>query len=150
MENAEVEASMTIAFATGVFDLLHVGHVRFLQAAREQGDVLIVCVSTDDCKKWRPGREDPVIPFEQRCEMVAALSCVDIVIPYKGRGDDTAIEKHGASIRVVTDLWPGYDEEVLNEERRYHNRRGVKYVEVSYTRGVSSTLIKTRIRRAKL
>lgn len=132
---------MTVVFVTGVYDLLHVGHVRYLQRAKEQGDVLVVCVATDDCKKWRSGREDPVIPFEQRCELVAALRCVDIVIPYRGPGTYDAVEKHGASIRVITEQFP-YDWPRYLEDYEELERRGVKHVIVPYTLGVSSTQIK--------
>jgi len=69
-----------IVFTNGCFDLLHVGHIRYLQKAKELGDVLIVGLNSDDSVHSLgkgPGR--PVIPESQRAEMVAALHCVDVV-----------------------------------------------------------------------
>ena len=69
-----------IVFTNGCFDLLHVGHIRYLQKAKELGDVLIVGLNSDDSVHLLgkgPGR--PVIPESQRAEMVAALHCVDVV-----------------------------------------------------------------------
>ncbi len=65
---------MRLVLATGVFDLLHVGHVRYLQAASEMGTRLVVGV-TRDSGVGKPGR--PVIPEAERLEMVKALGCVD-------------------------------------------------------------------------
>lgn len=69
-----------VAFANGCFDLLHVGHVRFLAGAREQGDVLVVGVNSDRAvgKLKGPGR--PLLPAEARAELVAALASVDYVV----------------------------------------------------------------------
>ncbi len=69
-----------IAFANGCFDLLHVGHVRFLQGAKEQGDVLVVGVNTDRAVSALKGPGRPLLPEAARAELVAALEGVDYVI----------------------------------------------------------------------
>ena len=69
----------TVALANGVFDLLHVGHVRYLQAARQMADVLVVAVNSDASTRAYKGPNRPVIPERERAEMVAALWCVDFV-----------------------------------------------------------------------
>jgi rfaE bifunctional protein nucleotidyltransferase chain/domain len=69
-----------IAFANGCFDLLHVGHVRFLQGAREQGDVLVVGVNSDRAVSTLKGPGRPLLPEEARAELVAALAVVDYVV----------------------------------------------------------------------
>jgi D-glycero-beta-D-manno-heptose 1-phosphate adenylyltransferase len=69
-----------IAFANGHFDLLHVGHLRYLQAAREQGDVLVVAVNGDASVARLKGLERPVVPEAERAEMLAALNPVDFVV----------------------------------------------------------------------
>jgi rfaE bifunctional protein nucleotidyltransferase chain/domain len=69
-----------IAFANGCFDLLHVGHVRYLQGAREQGDVLVVGVNSDRSVAALKGPGRPLLSAEARCELVAALECVDYVV----------------------------------------------------------------------
>lgn len=69
----------TIAFTNGHFDLLHVGHVRYLQAARALGDALVVGLNSDASTAARkPGR--PLVPQEERAELLAALGCVDVVV----------------------------------------------------------------------
>lgn len=71
-----------IVFANGCFDLLHVGHVRYLQAAREQGDVLVVGVNSDRAVQALKGRGRPLLPAEARVEIVAALAAVDYVVVF--------------------------------------------------------------------
>ena len=71
-----------IAFANGCFDLLHVGHVRYLQGAREQGDVLVVGVNNDRSVTALKGPGRPLLKAEARCELVAALECVDYVVVF--------------------------------------------------------------------
>jgi D-beta-D-heptose 7-phosphate kinase/D-beta-D-heptose 1-phosphate adenosyltransferase len=75
----------TIVFANGCFELLHVGHVRYLQAARELGDLLVVAVNTDaSLAMVKPGRR-PVNSDAERMEILAALDAVDYVIPLADR-----------------------------------------------------------------
>ena len=68
-----------IVFANGCFDVLHVGHVRYLEAARALGDLLIVGINSDDQAHRLKGKGRPVLPAEQRAEIVAALEAVDLV-----------------------------------------------------------------------
>jgi rfaE bifunctional protein nucleotidyltransferase chain/domain len=69
-----------IVFANGAFDLLHVGHVRYLQAARREGDWLAVGINSDRSVRAAKGRDRPVLPEFERAEIVAALACVDAVV----------------------------------------------------------------------
>lgn len=69
-----------IAFANGCFDLLHVGHVRYLQGARKQGDVLVVGVNSDRSVLGLKGRGRPLLSEQARAELVAALEAVDYVV----------------------------------------------------------------------
>ena len=73
-------AGRTIAFANGCFDLLHVGHVRYLQAAAHEADVLIVAINDDQAVRKLKGAGRPIMPASDRAELVAALRCVDYVI----------------------------------------------------------------------
>ncbi|MBI2838552.1 MAG: adenylyltransferase/cytidyltransferase family protein [Acidobacteria bacterium] len=70
---------MKVALANGSFDLLHVGHVRYLQAAKRLSDVLVVCVNSDRSVRGYKGPGRPVQPERERAELVAALACVDFV-----------------------------------------------------------------------
>lgn len=76
----------TIVFTNGCFDILHSGHVAYLHAAREQGEVLIVALNTDDSVRRLKGPERPINGLEDRARVIGALSCVDYVVPFD---DDT-------------------------------------------------------------
>ena len=76
----ERDANRTISFANGAFDLLHVGHVRYLQGAAQEGDVLVVAVNDDASVRALKGDGRPVLAAEARAELVAALRCVDYVV----------------------------------------------------------------------
>jgi rfaE bifunctional protein nucleotidyltransferase chain/domain len=69
-----------IVFANGAFDLLHVGHIRYLQAARREGDFLVVGVNSDASVRLSKGDSRPIVPEGERAEIVAALRCVDAVV----------------------------------------------------------------------
>ena len=71
---------LTMAFANGGFDLLHVGHVRYLEAARREADRLIVAVNDDRSIRGLKGPSRPVLPEADRAELVAALRAVDYVV----------------------------------------------------------------------
>ncbi len=68
-----------IVSTNGVFDLLHVGHLRYLQAARRCGDLLVVGVNSDACTRLLKGPSRPFVPEDERAELLAALNCVDYV-----------------------------------------------------------------------
>ncbi|XOV83516.1 MAG: adenylyltransferase/cytidyltransferase family protein [bacterium] len=75
------EQGKTIVFGNGCFDLVHVGHIRYIEAARELGDLLIIAVNTEASIRANVGREKPINPCEKRMEVMAALEAVDFVIP---------------------------------------------------------------------
>jgi D-glycero-beta-D-manno-heptose 1-phosphate adenylyltransferase len=75
-------AGRTIVFANGCFDLLHVGHVRYLQGAAAEGDRLIVAINDDAMVSRLKGAGRPVMPVAERAEIVAALESVDYVITF--------------------------------------------------------------------
>lgn len=77
---ADRAAGRTIAFANGAFDLLHVGHVRYLQGAAQEGDVLVVAINDDASVRALKGNGRPVMTHDARAELVAALRCVDYVV----------------------------------------------------------------------
>ncbi len=71
-----------VVLANGHFDLLHVGHVRYLEGARAAGDVLVVGVNGDEVTKKLKGPGRPILSAAERAEMVAALECVDVVVVF--------------------------------------------------------------------
>lgn len=90
----------------GTFDLFHIGHLKILMRARALGDRLIVGVSTDSFNA-KKGKKS-IIPFEHRRDIVAALRCVDLVIPeedWEQKVDD--IRHHGVEVFAMGDDWQG-------------------------------------------
>ena len=82
-------AGRRVVFTNGVFDLIHPGHVRYLQAARAEGDVLIVAINTDESVRGNKVDERPIIPQNERAELLLALACVDAVTTF---GEPTPAE----------------------------------------------------------
>lgn len=79
----------TIAFANGIFDLLHVGHVRYLQGARAEADRLIVAINSDTSARRLKGEGRPILDEDARAELVSALRCVDYVVLF----DDPTVDR---------------------------------------------------------
>jgi D-beta-D-heptose 7-phosphate kinase/D-beta-D-heptose 1-phosphate adenosyltransferase len=82
-----------VVWTNGCFDLLHVGHVRTLQAARSRGDALVVGVNSDACVRRLKGPGRPLVPAAQRVEVLAALECVDYVIVFEEPTPEPAIAR---------------------------------------------------------
>ncbi|HEY2930467.1 MAG TPA: adenylyltransferase/cytidyltransferase family protein [Acidobacteriota bacterium] len=80
-----------IVLANGCFDLIHVGHVRYLEAARAAGDILIVAVNSDESVRKLKGPGRPLIPERGRAEMIAAFDCVDYVIVFSEQTLETVL-----------------------------------------------------------
>ncbi len=74
----------TVAFANGHFDLLHVGHVRYLTAAAAEAELLVVAINDDDSVERLKGPGRPIVPAEERAELLAALAVVDYVTVFAG------------------------------------------------------------------
>jgi len=95
--SAEREAGKRIVFTNGCFDLMHIGHTRYLQAARELGDVLVVGVNSDaSVRSLDKAPDRPIVPEAQRAEVLAALGCVDYVI----------IFNESDPLRLITSVQP--------------------------------------------
>ncbi|HEY6002447.1 MAG TPA: adenylyltransferase/cytidyltransferase family protein [Anaeromyxobacter sp.] len=77
---AATAAGRTLALANGVFDLFHVGHLRYLRGARGEADALVVAVNSDVSTRLNKGPGRPVVPEDERAEIVEALECVDHVV----------------------------------------------------------------------
>jgi rfaE bifunctional protein nucleotidyltransferase chain/domain len=75
-------AGRTVAFANGCFDILHVGHVRYLESAAREADILVVAINDDDSVRRLKGEGRPILSAEHRAELVAALRCVDFVVVF--------------------------------------------------------------------
>jgi len=86
-------AGERVVLANGVFDLLHVGHVRYLEDARRQGQRLVVAVNGDAATARMKGHGRPVLPASERASLVAALRCVDAVLVFEQHTADEVLER---------------------------------------------------------
>lgn len=89
----ERAAGKTIAFANGCFDLVHVGHVRFLQGAAATADVLVLGLNSDASVCALKGAGRPYMPEDERAEILAALRCIDYVVIFDERSPAALIEE---------------------------------------------------------
>jgi len=131
-----------IGYTTGVFDMLHVGHLNILRSAKEQCNFLIVGVSTDELVKEYKGKS-PIIPFSERLEMVAALQCVDMVVPQRDRDKFAAWENYKFDAMFVGDDWKG--NELFIEVEKRLNKEGVEVIYFPYTKNTSSTILREKL-----
>ncbi|MGD2115584.1 MAG: adenylyltransferase/cytidyltransferase family protein, partial [Acidobacteriota bacterium] len=86
-------AGRSIAFANGHFDLLHVGHLRYLRAAAAEADVLVVGINDDESVRRLKGPGRPVVPGEERAELLASLEPVDYVTIFSGDSPAPLLER---------------------------------------------------------
>ena len=131
-----------IVYTVGTFDLLHVGHLALLEYCATLGDTVAVGVASDEVVKlYKP--DVPVIPLEQRIEMLQALRCVDIVLPYHELDYISVCKEVKADIFVIGEDWgiKPHNKGVEN----YLNEQGEKIVQVKYNPRTSSTKIKQNI-----
>lgn len=131
-----------IVYTVGTFDLLHVGHLALLEYCRALGDVVAVGVASDRVvRSYKPNV--PVIPLDQREEMLKALRCVDIVRPYHELEYISGCKELDIDIFVVGEDW-GSKPHNLNVES-YLKATGKEIIQVSYNPRTSSTKIKQSI-----
>ena len=128
-----------IVYTVGTFDLLHVGHLALLNQCKLLGDILVVGVASDAVvNMYKPNV--PIVPLEQRVEMLEALSCVDIVRPYYQLEYVSGCKAVGVDIFVVGEDWgkKPYNLDVNN----YLRKMGKEIAQVTYNPRTSSTKIK--------
>ena len=128
-----------IVYTVGTFDLLHVGHLALLNQCKLLGNILVVGVASDAVvNMYKPNV--PVVPLEQRVEMLEALSCVDIVRPYYQLEYVSGCKEVGADIFVVGEDWGKKPHNL--DVNNYLREMGKEIVKVTYDPRTSSTKIK--------
>jgi glycerol-3-phosphate cytidylyltransferase len=128
-----------IVYTVGTFDLLHVGHLALLNHCKLLGDILVVGVASDAVvNMYKPNV--PIVPLEQRVEMLEALSCVDIVRPYYQLEYVSGCKEVDVDIFVVGEDW-GKRQHNL-DVNNYLRKMGKEIVKVTYNPRTSSTNIK--------
>lgn len=133
-----------VVFTNGHFDLLHVGHVRYLQAARALGDALIIGLNSDaSCAARKPGR--PLVPQADRAELLAALGCVDVVVIFDRLTANLLVTALQPEIYVKGGDW-GQPDGPRPPEAEIVERHGGRVAYLPYVPDRSTTLIIERIR----
>jgi len=126
-----------VGYTAGVYDLFHIGHVNLLRNAKSMCDQLIVAVSTDELVKYK--YKTPIIPYDQRVEVVRACKYVDIVIPQENMDKFEAWKKLKFDIMFVGDDWYGTEKWQQIEDQL--KAVDVKVIYFPYTKNISSTII---------
>lgn len=131
-----------VVYTVGTFDLLHVGHLALLEYCKTLGDTVAVGVASDEVVMlYKPNI--PVIPLDQRIEMLKALSCVDIVMPYHELDYLTVCKAVKADIFVIGEDWGKKPHNRGVED--YMKGQGKEVVQIQYNPRTSSTKIKKNI-----
>ena len=134
--------NIMVVYTVGTFDLLHVGHLALLEYCRVLGDVVAVGVASDSVvSSYKPNV--PIIPLEERLEMLKALRCVDIVRPYHKLEYISGCKELKPDIFVVGEDWGDKPHNIDVES--YLKAEGKKIIQVSYNPKTSSTKIKQNV-----
>lgn len=134
-----------IVFTNGCFDLMHIGHTRYLQAAREMGNVLVVGINSDaSVRSLKKGSGRPIVPDAQRAEVVAALACVDYVVLFPEPDPGALIAALQPDVLVKGGDWP--PEQIIGRETV--EAHGGTVQTVPLVPGVSTAALVEQIRNA--
>ena len=134
----------SVVFTNGVYDLLHPGHVRYLQAARALGDALIVGVNSDRSVRANKGPSRPINPEAERAEVIAALECVDAAIVFDEDTPHEIISRLQPDVLVKGADWA--EDAIVG--RDVVEARGGRVVRMPIEQGFSTTDLIARIRAA--
>lgn len=131
-----------VGYTAGVYDMFHIGHLNLIKRAKEQCDFLIVAVSTDELVQATKNKK-PIIPFEDRCEIVRAIKYVDMVVTQFNKDKLAAYEKYKFDAMFVGDDWKG--KPLFVEAEKKLKEHGVDVVYFPYTKKISSTILREKI-----
>ena len=135
------KAGKIVVFTNGCFDLLHVGHVRYLTAARKEGDLLVVGLNSDASIKMIKGRQRPIVEQAQRSEIVASLQVVDYVTFFDEPDPLRLIQRLKPAVLVKGADWS--TEDIVGAD--FVKSRGGRVVRVPLVKDMSSSNIIERI-----
>ncbi len=133
-----MEKKYKVGYTTGVFDLFHIGHLNILKRAKEQCDYLIVGVSTDEVVQSYK-HKTPIIPYEERKQIVESIKYVDKVVPQTTMDKYVAWEENHFDVIFHGDDWKNSD--MYREMEQKLKSVGVEFVYFPYTKGTSSTIL---------
>lgn len=135
-------AGESIVFTNGVFDVLHPGHLRYLQAARAEGDHLVVGVNSDRSVRANKGPDRPINPERERAEILAALACVDAVVIFDEETPAEIVRRLQPDVLVKGADWPA--DQIVGRDTV--EARGGRVVRVPVEKGYSTSAIIERVR----
>ena len=127
-----------IGYTTGVYDMFHIGHLNVIRSAKEMCDYLIVGVSTDELVR-KEKQKTPVIPYEERAEIIASIRYVDQVVPQMDKNKLGAWERYHFHRMFVGSDWK--DTPQWNRYEEQFAPLGVEIVYLPHTDGISSTML---------
>lgn len=122
--------------------MFHIGHLNILQRAKERCNYLIVGVSTDEVVQGYKHKL-PVIPFEERAAIVAAIKYVDEVVPQKSMDKTAFLKERHFDVMFHGDEWKGT--ELYNKYEKEFMEYGARIEYLSHTEGISSSLLRSKI-----
>jgi D-beta-D-heptose 7-phosphate kinase/D-beta-D-heptose 1-phosphate adenosyltransferase len=131
-----------VVFTNGVFDLVHPGHIGYLETARAEGDALVVAVNSDRSVRANKGPSRPVIPESERVELVASLACVDAAFVFDEETPDRVIKAIQPDVLVKGADWAA--DRIVGRDTV--EARGGRVVRAALADGHSTTQIVERIR----
>lgn len=132
-----MSGKMVVGYTCGVYDLFHIGHLNLLKNAKGLCDKLIVGVSVDKLVEYK--HKHPVIPFEERIEIVRNIKYVDAAIPQEELDKYKMWKKLHFDVLFVGDDW--FNTPRWKEMEEKFNKVGVQVIYFPYTKGTSSTLL---------
>ena len=136
------KAGETVVATSGCFDILHAGHVQYLEKAKGYGDILVIFLNSDESVKLLKGNDRPIVPEKERAEVLSGLGCVDYICIFSEKDPRKCIEN------VKPDIWvKGADYKGVDiPEKSVLNSYGGKIEYAEFKEGCSSTNIIEKIK----
>lgn len=133
-----------VGYTAGVYDMFHIGHLNVIRNAKALCEHLIVAVSTDELVQNYKNKT-PIIPYENRAAIVAAIKYVDAVVPQSSMDKKQAALDNDINVMFVGDDWKGTDK--WNKIEAELNSIGIQVVYLPHTDGISSSLLREMLKK---
>lgn len=137
-------SNKSIVLVGGVFDILHIGHIRFLKAAKEKGDILIVLLESDESARKVKGESRPINCQLDRAELLSALDIVDFVVIMKGIKNSTQYDE------LVESINPDIIATTAGDKKIMHKQRQAKLVNAKLLTVIDKVVDRSTTRLAKI
>jgi len=131
-----------VGYTTGVYDMFHIGHLNILKKAKEQCEYLIVGISTDELVQTSKNKM-PIIPFDERVEIVQSIKYVDQVVPQNDKDKIGAYNKYKFDAMFVGDDWKNHP--LFQDAEKKLKESNVDVIYFPYTKETSSTILREKL-----